>query len=68
MIMSRRQAERVVPFLGVIPAQAGIQTGSKDVRGLRLDSRLRGNDTMDWVRELRGCINAAGNTRMSSHG
>jgi len=29
----------------VIPAQAGIQTGPSDVPTLRLDSRLRGNDT-----------------------
>jgi hypothetical protein len=30
----------------VIPAQAGIQTGFTDVRRLRLDSRLRGNDVV----------------------
>jgi hypothetical protein len=31
-------------FYSVIPAQAGIHTRVTDVRTLRLDSRLRGND------------------------
>jgi len=31
----------------VIPAQAGIQTRFSDVRALRLDSRLRGNDDVE---------------------
>jgi hypothetical protein len=30
----------------VIPAKAGIQTGSSDVCERRLDSRLRGNDVV----------------------
>ena len=35
---------------GVIPAQAGIQTGPLDVRELPLDSRLRGNDVVEAAR------------------
>jgi|GEM_PF-3126127 len=35
----------------VIPAEAGIQSGFTAIRKLRLDSRLRGNDT--------GIINAS---------
>ena len=31
----------------VIPAKAGIQTGSSDIRELRLDSRFRGNDVVE---------------------
>ena len=34
----------------VIPALAGIQTGFSDIRVLRLDSRLRGNDDGGWGR------------------
>ena len=34
-------------FSAVIPAQAGIQAASSDVRAFRLDSRLRGNDGVD---------------------
>ena len=32
--------------LRVIPAQTGVQTGHSDVRELRLDSRLRGDDVV----------------------
>ena len=32
--------------LRVIPAQTGVQTGHSDVRELRLDPRLRGDDVV----------------------
>ena len=37
--------------VAVIPAQAGIQEIVR-IAGRRLDSRLRGNDGRDWLREM----------------